>query len=1631
MFWLRWMLMSGLLLAGWAGAGELRGIVHGQRTITAAESPLVLPATVTVAKGASLVIEAGVTLRLGEGACLIVEGQVHALGEKRLPVRFEPLIEGRRWGNVKILGDKDPPSYDAERRYIEGSGGSRLIQCEFTGGGAVADDQYDGGALYLKGSAPIVRDCLFLENEADRGGALVCYNFATPLIEACTFERNVSLLDDGGALYCFFYSDAVIVRNFFVLNRSARHAGGLYISVSNAHVEENAFIDNTSAGWGGAIYVSSSSPRLLGNALYEATGEDRSTGIVFQADCRPEVRDNSLMSGGVEVYGLNLGEDLDLSGNWWGTTEEYYIQGKVQQLGRGQDRRLVVAPWRERPSANLLTQPVEILSLHAMADQEWADTLAFDLCDRALARIQVRAVDRNKYAVDQTGIEVRILERPDQVQTVYLAETEKASGVFQGRVAINRRGEDLPSVSVAVGEHLLFSSTTNPDIRRLYRVDEARPVVHGLVLLSDPDPTHAIEEAPRLGWEYFSLLGDPQEAWHLQVASDSSFRRADLWDSGPRPLGPAGRVLTYEGLPLADGERYFLRLRGQGGGAWSDWKRFVVRTDGPLNTLRMNSLPPLPDQLEPAPEALLGQARPTFKVRSVVDREGDPVFYEIQLSADEYGQQILAGSGEDWSEAAWSSPRDLPDNSACWWRIRVHDGFESGDWSQPRRFHVNTVEEAPLPFDLIGPSGVIAVLDPEFSWTASSDPDPLATIQYTLLIGRQESLQDATRLAGLEQTSHRPRQPLVNQQPLWWAVEAVDNTGRVTRSRQVLRLEPDTTPSTPEPLAPAGGEDALAGRTLRFTPAQDPCPDDILLYELQVAPAGADFSRPLIHMKGLAQQELAALSLDALPDSRLLQEDQSYAWRLRAVDNHGAASPWSDAAVCWMNRANQPPSRPEPLLPEEGLVLRQGPLLSWTAASDPDQSDPPSTLSYVIQLCQEADFKGRVVEERLLAQTQVDFEGRLGDNTRWHWRVQAMDDENTGSGWGPVRSFILNRVEEAPTGLAWVEPAEGASLAALDRMDLGWTAATDPDWQARLSYTWRLSPAGDAARTLAEGSTAETKATVRLPLTSGEDYLLHLKVVDETGLEQVLPARRVRVDSHPTPPRPQAHAEELGPGDQLAWSAAQDPDPADRLSYRLEIRDEGGRVLVTTTQTALQVALGRLPGAAQLPEDQVLSWTVTAVDPHGLEAASSASTFWYNKANDPPGAPSFAPELAASPVLRTDRPTLPFIPGVDRDRSDPPSTLWHEVQVASHPSFQNAVTHRVPAGEKTVGGLLLDDNSVWHLRLRCLDDEGAASPWSDPIQVTVNQREDAPSAPQLREPAPGQRSTDLSGISLSWSASTDPDPGARLRYRVTVEEGAGAWREVLETEQTSLRVSRAIPNDSELRLTVTAVDDTGLETASQPLRITVDSRPGGTSLSGRPGQVLGTGDELAWTEATDPDPADRLQYEVAWSSSRAFTDGSSRLVAALRLPLSEWPELPENSDLWFRVRARDPHGLEGTWSEPWPAQVDRRNDPPAWKGGLRPASGRLAAGEQRLEWEAPTDPDRRPQQVEVEVQAAADSEFRSVLWTRRAGTATFLPLTLEPGRLWLRARAVDQDGATSAWSPVVAWTVDAPAPPAP
>ena len=120
-----------------------------------------------------------------------------------------------------------------------------------------------GGAIYINGAAPLIRDCVFTDNAANFpgdfgvGGAVFGLN-GSPRIEDCVFTGGRA--DHGGAVALYGSDGAVFAGNTFTANvctdSTAGHFGAaVYLSNSDADFDGDVFTGQRRTSEGAAIYA--------------------------------------------------------------------------------------------------------------------------------------------------------------------------------------------------------------------------------------------------------------------------------------------------------------------------------------------------------------------------------------------------------------------------------------------------------------------------------------------------------------------------------------------------------------------------------------------------------------------------------------------------------------------------------------------------------------------------------------------------------------------------------------------------------------------------------------------------------------------------------------------------------------------------------------------------------------------------------------------------------------------------------------------------------------------------------------------------------------------------------------------------------------------------------------------------------------------------------------------------------------------------------------------------------------------------------------------------------------------------------------------------------------------------------
>jgi len=285
--------------------------------------------------------------------------------------------------------------------------------------------------------------------------------------------------------------------------------------------------------------------------------------------------------------------------------------------------------------------------------------------------------------------------------------------------------------------------------------------------------THVANHTPLFEWSAIDPNGIGQEAYEMEVGVDRDWSVAEMWSAGV--VTASDTSTAYSGLPLTDGETYYVRVRVSNGLDWSPWYETFFR---------MNSLPSVPVLLHPSGGEVTGRF-PTLWIENSVDAEGDTLTYDFLGYHDtdcmDGGPIDMIGVPEESDSTGAEIDSTLAENCIHWWRARAFDGYEYSEWSEFGIFLVDGVAEPPTvpqanyPPDTSG----MPVYDmlPTFIWSQSYDPDPLDTVRYKLEISIDSNFTFVFTIDSLPSTSHTLTDSLGFNTHYWWRVIAFDKTG--------------------------------------------------------------------------------------------------------------------------------------------------------------------------------------------------------------------------------------------------------------------------------------------------------------------------------------------------------------------------------------------------------------------------------------------------------------------------------------------------------------------------------------------------------------------------------------------------------------------------------------------------------------------------------------------------------------------------------------------------------------------------------------------------------------------------------------------------------------------------------------
>jgi len=262
----------------------------------------------------------------------------------------------------------------------------------------------------------------------------------------------------------------------------------------------------------------------------------------------------------------------------------------------------------------------------------------------------------------------------------------------------------------------------------------------------------------------------------------------------------------------------------------------------------------------------------------------------------------------------------------------------------------------------------------------------------------------------------------------WWRARATDGPGfsAWTAAEGFFVNEIEEAPPVPTPLSPVDGE-SVSGTapSFQWTNVED-ADGDLVTYDVQLLdPVTGDVAASGTALLGDAGLDTTWELVDSLV------EDLGYSWQVRAVDEHGFASDWSEAiAFTWIG-INEPPQGVVIVQPgDTEEVHTQSPVLVADAGVDPEGT--PVQVRFEIDVSPDFDsaeywtFSASPDEDNLASWDLAEEGDELPTGDFVYARARGTDGDGVHSSWHVI-SFFVRGANTAPPVPELLLPEDGTS----------------------------------------------------------------------------------------------------------------------------------------------------------------------------------------------------------------------------------------------------------------------------------------------------------------------------------------------------------------------------------------------------------------------------------------------------------------------------------------------------------------------------------------------------------------------------------------------------------------------------
>jgi len=206
----------------------------------------------------------------------------------------------------------------------------------------------------------------------------------------------------------------------------------------------------------------------------------------------------------------------------------------------------------------------------------------------------------------------------------------------------------------------------------------------------------------------------------------------------------------------------------------------------------------------------------------------------------------------------------------------------------------------------------------------------------------------------------------------------------------------------------------------------------------------------------------------------------------------------------------------------------------------------------------------------------------------------------------------------------------------------------------------------------------------------------------------------------------------------------------------------------------VSIRLNELSGYYSITDDNLYYWRIRAFDTGGDSSSYTAGlgSFVVNLKNDNPYSVTMGFSPSDSKIAIDLNPEISWYPAVDPDVSDNAENLRYWIQL----SIDSTFTTIIPYQDTTETGInsitvstTLEDEKAWFYRIKTIDDENAASGWSDVQKFFTNSKNNPPSPFGLISPLDNASFNPIpEEIVFRWEKSIDSDPLSSTTYTIEI-----------------------------------------------------------------------------------------------------------------------------------------------------------------------------------------------------------------------------------------------------------------------